>query len=252
VIALLKQEFLGLWRTGRVIGVVVVLLLVAIMGPAVTKFLPDLLSGQLPEGVSITLPPVSGVDGFLAFLQNASQIGYLVVILIAMGAVAAERSSGVAASTFALPVAHRDYLLSKLVSYGALVVLAVALAGVVAWAYSLLLLGPLALERAVGASALYALWALAVLSWTLLLSSLLRSQLLAGILSLVPLFGFPLLENLTGRAGDHTPFAVLPHGDALLRGSVDGAVWVALAACLGLIVLCTAGSIAALRRAELV
>ena len=251
MIALLKKELLGLWRTGRVIGVVAVMLLFAIAGPAVIRFLPDMIGGQLPEGVQITLPEMSGVDGFLAFLQNASQMGFLVIILVAMGAVAAERSSGVAASTFAMPVAYRDYLLSKLVSYGALVALAMVLAGVVAWGYSQLLLGPLAIEHALAATALYALWALAILSWTLLFSTLFRSQLLAGGLSLVPLFGFPLLESLTGRAGDYTPFAVLPHGDGLLQGSVDGALWVALAACLGLVLLCVGGAVVALRRAEL-
>ncbi len=198
MIPLLKKEFLGLWRSGRVLGVTVVMVLMAISGPAVTKFLPDLIGGQLPEGVEITLPPVAPVDGVIAFLQNAAQIGFLVVILVAMGAVAAERSSGVALMTLALRVRRHTYLLAKAITHAVLVAAALQASGAVAWGYTQFLLGPVSLGRVMAATAFYAVWALVIVSWTLLFSSLLRSQLMAAILALAPLFAFPLLETLAG------------------------------------------------------
>lgn len=82
---------------------------------------------------------------------------------------------------------------------------------------------------------------------TLLLSTMLQSQILAGIASIVLLFALPIVQLSTGDAGNYTSFGVVVHADTLLMG---GSAPAALAGCAGLIVATLAGSVAVLRRAE--
>ncbi|MBM4435770.1 MAG: ABC transporter permease [Actinobacteria bacterium] len=247
---LVKLELRGLWRTGRVAAVAAVMLLFGIAGPAFTKFLPQILEGQLPEGMRVTIPPATAELAFLTFLQNISQLGFVVLVLVTMGAVAAERRSGLTAMLFVKPVSTLHYLIAKLLTMGALVVVSVLVAGVVAWGYAVLLFGPLSFGAGLAATGLYALWGLAIVSWTLFLSSVVRSQLLAGVGAIGLMFAFPIVEAVTGRAGDFTPFAVLAHGDALLSGRFDAALAVAADGSVALVVLGVVGAWQALRRAE--
>jgi ABC-2 type transport system permease protein len=86
--SLWRLEWLRLVRTKRWIALVAVYLFFGLVGPFTARYLSeifDLVGGEL-EGATITLPPPQPVDGLAQFSSNAAQVGLLVAVVVAAGA----------------------------------------------------------------------------------------------------------------------------------------------------------------------
>src|SRR5216684_6315832 len=92
---MLKKEFSEQYHTYRTLIAVVILLLLGLSAPILTKLTPDLLQ-NLGGGIKIILPPQTATDALDSYLKNMVQLPALMIILLAMGCVADERSHGTA------------------------------------------------------------------------------------------------------------------------------------------------------------
>ncbi len=143
---LMKKEMLQFWRNKQIIWVPLVMAILAVMDPITYYFLPEILelSGGLPEGAVFEIPELTANDSFLLGVESLNFMGVMLLLLISMGAIAAERKSGVAEMMYTKPIHPFSYMMSKWLAL--LIVAAVALFTALAfnWYYTNVLYGELA------------------------------------------------------------------------------------------------------------
>jgi ABC-2 type transport system permease protein len=86
--SLWRLEWLRLVRTRRLVAIIGVYVFFGLTGPLSARYLSAVLSRVGTKGVRIELPPPVPADGIAQFVNNASQIGLLVVVLVAASALA--------------------------------------------------------------------------------------------------------------------------------------------------------------------
>ena len=113
---MIKKELSEQYRTYRFFIALVIFLLMGISAPLITKLTPDLLK-SLGGGIQITLPTQTAADALNSYLKNMTQLPALVLILLAMGCIADERSRGTAVTVLTKPVPRSVFVLTKFLAY---------------------------------------------------------------------------------------------------------------------------------------
>lgn len=232
--ALLRKELLEQWRTRKVLVVVVVFLLFGLSSPLLARFTSDLLR-SIPEAEQFAglIPEPKTADAVVQYVKNQTQFGFILAILLGMGAIAGERERGTAAMTLSKPVPRWAYVLTKFMAQALVYLAALLLAGVAAWFYTGLLFEPgLTFGPFMLGNVLLWVWLLAFATAVLLGSALGRTIVIAaglGLLFCVLLFAggaFPQsaallpagLISWIGQLGIPDPVAV--NGWGALAGSI--------------------------------
>ena len=83
-----RLEWLRLVRTRRLLALLAVYAFFGLTGPLTARYLAEILRAVGTEGVQVQLPEPTPADGIAQYVSNASQIGLLVVVLIAASALA--------------------------------------------------------------------------------------------------------------------------------------------------------------------
>jgi ABC-2 type transport system permease protein len=133
------KELLEAWRTYRLVVVALLFLALGASAPILTKLLPDIIQafGSTDFQVEVGTPGIADVIGQL--LKNVIQFGALAAILVTMGTVATERERGTAAFVLSKPVTRAAFLWAKLVAIAVIFAIAIGLATVGAYVYTILL-----------------------------------------------------------------------------------------------------------------
>jgi ABC-2 type transport system permease protein len=247
----LRKELLEQVRSYRLLVVVAVLFVFGLIAPLTARFTPELLASLLPEGEQIAglMPAPTAAVAVTEYVENISQFGVLLALLMAMGAVAQERDRGTAALILVKPMPRWTFLWAKFAALGLTFTAGVVVAGAAAYYYTLVLFEPLDFPRWLALNGLMLLFLLVYIALTLLCSTLSRSQVLAGGLA----FGLVVLLGLVGaipRVGDALPARLLGWGAGLLVGGEETA-WPALGVSIGLVIAALVGAWAILEREEL-
>jgi len=89
-VSLWRLEILRLSRTRRWVALVGVYVLFGFVGPLMTRYMEQFLSalGNSLQGVNITLPAPTAPAALESFTKNATQVGTIVVVVVAAGALA--------------------------------------------------------------------------------------------------------------------------------------------------------------------
>ncbi|MBI2165856.1 MAG: ABC transporter permease subunit [Chloroflexi bacterium] len=245
---LLKKELKEQIRGYRLVIVAGVFGVLGLSTPFLIKYLPEIirLTGQT---VPVDTPPATALTAFREYSETVAQLGVLVVVLLATGAVSGERSRGTAAMTLAKPVSRSAFLLAKGVSLSVTLWVSLGLAWALCLLYTRVLFQEGDALSFLGLNLLLGLFLTLAVAVTLLYSTWLRSQILIALLSLVSMVGTPALGAMPVLR-DYTPGALIRWGNSLLEVGTSGA-WGALAVTLLLIVSCQALSIRLMRRQEL-
>lgn len=85
-----RLEFLRMIRTRRLIALFGVYVFFGLLGPLTARYLSEIvgLAGGDLQGATIDFPPPVPADGMAQYVSNASQIGTLVAVVVAAGALA--------------------------------------------------------------------------------------------------------------------------------------------------------------------
>src|SRR5258708_5815138 len=113
--ALLKKESKELWRTSRVLIAAVAFLILGLQGPVLAKILPDLIKNATPNlsGMQIIIPQQKATDALVTYFSQMSFMPILVLILLGMGTLAAERERGTQIFVLTKPVTRTQFILAK-------------------------------------------------------------------------------------------------------------------------------------------
>ncbi len=243
----IKQQ----WRTRRALVMVAVFVLFGLASPMLAKFTPQLLS-SVPgaEQFAGLIPEPTAADAVSQYIKNLTQFGFVLVILLGMGAVAGEKDKGTAAIILSKPLPRWAFLLSKFVAQGVVYFVALLLGTLGAYYYTLVLFEPLAFGPFLFGGILLWLWALVFTAVTLLGSTVGQST---GGAAGIALLGAVLLLILGSipPVGQFFPSALV--GWASQLGLADGVPFngAALAANGVLIVLFLVTAVAIFERQEI-
>lgn len=92
--AFVKKEWLESVRSFRLPVLGLILLLLGAMSPLAARYMPEIVAGFLPAGMSVELSKPRAIDAWLQFFKNFSQIGLLVLAVMHSGILSAEYAKG--------------------------------------------------------------------------------------------------------------------------------------------------------------
>lgn len=191
---LLKKEFYEQYRTYRTLIAAIILLLLGLSAPIVTKLTPELLQ-SLGGGIKIVLPPQTATDALNSYIKNMTQLPALMIILLAMGCIADERSHGTAVTVLTKPVPRTVFVLAKFLSYSVLLFASTVLAAAGDYFYTYQLFNALPIGAFLLLNLALLFFFMLTLALTLLASVLLRNAIAAGGVAFA---GFLVLSTLPG------------------------------------------------------
>lgn len=217
---MLGKELREQVRTMRLVVVVAVFAIFGLLSPVVARYTREIVEAVGGGQFGGMIPDPTVADAVIQLTKNVGQFGVVIAILVAMGAVAAEKERGTAGFILTKPVTRVAFIVAKVVAIGSLLALALAVAGALAWVYTAILFEPLPVAGFAAAVGL--LWlSLAVFAALTFLASVVAPSgivaggigfgafVLAGILSALPGIGAYLPTSLWGAA-DQLAVGVVP------------------------------------------
>ncbi|MGH2717395.1 MAG: hypothetical protein ACRDJU_02295 [Actinomycetota bacterium] len=222
--SLWRLEWLRLVRTRRWLVLVGVFVLFGFVGPVGARYLPDLIK-HAGNGVTIIVPKPKPADGVQQFVSNASGIGVLVAVVVAVASLAFDAKPG-------LGVFYRTHIRRPaalilpryLVVAGASIV-AFGLGTLAAVYETVVLLGGLPVGKMLLGLALESLYLLVALAVAAAATALVRGPLGAVGVAIGFLLAMPILGTV------HAINRWLPSGlstsmGSLVEGQATGASFV--------------------------
>jgi len=248
---LFRKEVKEGFRTKRVVIVALFFLTLGLLMPTMTYLLPYLLE-SLPGtgGIEMTIPPPTSNQALMEYSGNIVQMGVLLVVLLAMGAISKEVESGTATLLLSKPVSRLSFILAKLTAESLTLLVGLMIGGVTCALCTFLLFGDISLVGFALQTVLLSAFMVFCLAVTLYFSSLFRRQIAAGGIALVLIIVVALL-GIIPNVAKFLPIGLINWGNNLVAGITDQPGWIALVVTIMLIGLTVFGSWLNLRRKEI-
>lgn len=233
----LRKEITEQWRTSRFIIVGAILVGFGMMSPFLARWMPEIM-GMVPgaEMFAGLIPAPTVQDAVAQFVKNINQFALLLAVFIPMGAIAQEKERGTAALVLVKPLSRGSFITAK---FSALVVTFAAclfLSGLAGWYYTTALFEPVSFPAFMLLCLFILIETLVIVSFTLLSSTLFRSQGAAAGVSLAFMLLISLVSSLPSLS-HYTPTALVNWGTSQFIGTVQPE-WIGLGVSAGMIVLC--------------
>ena len=250
----LRKELLSLWRTKRVLISVAVFGLFGLMSPLLAYFMPQILgSVEGAEMFADLIPEPTVYDAITQYIKNITQFGFLIAILLGMGAVSGEKEKGTAELILSKPLPRWAFILSKFTAQLFLYTVSFLGATLGGYLYTRILFGAVSLYSFVLINLLLLLWLLTFVAITILASAAgssigasagmaMGGSVLLLLAGSIPQFGALFPGGLVAWAGQ-----VISSTDAGEMSTNFGAVALGLV----IIVLCNIWAIGFFERQEL-
>ncbi|UCZ52519.1 ABC transporter permease [Bacillus shivajii] len=210
---LFKKEIKESVRNFKWVWIPLVFLLLGIMQPVTSYFLPDILEnfGGLPDGAVINIPLPTGPQVLAETLGQFSQIGLLVLVLAFMGTVASERNNGSIIMVLVKPVSYVSYLTAKWAHMTLLALSSFIVGFGLSVYYTFLLIEPVAASDVIKGMLIYSLWILFIVTLVLCLSALLKSTAATAFISIGVTIVLNLLSSFVPDLMRWSPGMLMDH-----------------------------------------
>lgn len=211
-----RLEWLRLMRTKRIVGLVGVYLFFGFLGPLSVRYMEQILE-NFGGGVQIVVPEPVAADGITAYVGNAAQIGLLVSVGIAAGALAfdAKPQMGIFLRTRVRHV--REIITPRAVVMAAAVVGAFVLGSIAALYESVVLIGSLPIGGWALGTALGSLYLVFVVAVVAAIAVRANSVLVTVMVAVGVLLTLPIL-GIAPAIGEWLPSHLVGAVDGLVRG----------------------------------
>jgi ABC-2 type transport system permease protein len=206
-------------RTMRLVVVVAIFAIFGLVSPVVARYTREIVEAVGGGQFGGMIPAPTVADAVIQLTKNVGQFGAVIAILLSMGAVATEKERGTAAFVLTKPVTRPAFLVAKVVAIGALLALASAVAGALAWVYTAILFEPLPVAGFAAAVGLVWLSLAVFAALTFLASVVAPSALVAGGIGLGLVFVAGFLSALP-QVGAWMPTSLWGAADQLGVGTV--------------------------------
>lgn len=217
-ITLLQKELMENFRNGKWIWLPIAFMIIGISQPITTYYMPQILesAGNLPEGTVIEIPTPPGSEVLAATLSQFGTVGSLLFVLAAMGVIANERQSRALTLVMVRPVSAFQYIASKWTGQILIALIAFVLSYGLTFYYTNLLFEPVRWESLISSFLIYCLWIIFLISFTILIGTLLKSASGIAGASIVVVGGLSVVSNLFTKYTAWSPTNLRAHAAAIL------------------------------------
>lgn len=201
-----RLEWLRLWRTKRWLVLAGVFTFFGLVGPLTARYLSELLDfagGEL-DGTIIEFPPPVPSDGMAQFVSNAMQLGTLVVVVVAAGALAFDAVPEIGVFLRSRVDGVRRILTPRFVVTTAAVLASFVVGTLVAWYETWVLIGSLDVVAVVVGVVYGSLFLVFVVALVSAVAGWAKSVLSTVLISVVALLLMPI-AGVVGAVGKWVP-----------------------------------------------
>ena len=251
----LKKDFRDGIRNYRFLIIFAGFMFFALLTPIMNKLvLPELLKSQFPgmgEEALNSMLVTTQIENIRGYMGDIFEIGMIIVAFTFCGAIAMELKE----YTLILPVCsgkrYSEIILSKILVFGLSLIIVTTAAIFSNYLYSGILFGfeINGVLPVLKAGLLQGLYMIFILSVLVFLGTLLRNQIIVGLLTLIIAYFSRLFGNLLD-INEFTPSGLLIEAEKLTTGSEPG-LYICVAITLGITALLTMAAIAKLRKTDL-
>lgn len=215
---LFKKELLENWRNYKWIWVPLVVILLAIMDPITTYYLPLIIEsvGGLPDGAVIEMPTPLPSDVVMMSLSQLSSLGVLIIVLMMMGTISGEINSGVSELILVKPITYLNYITAKWASFLLIVWVSLFAALITSWYYINLLFGELPFLSLLQVTLFYGLWLTLVVTLTIFYNTLVRTPGLVAALTIISIMAMSIITNIFDHLLTWSPIKLSEHIQEML------------------------------------
>lgn len=198
---LFQKEMMESWRNFKWIWLPLVILLLAIMDPIQTYYMPTILeaTGGLPEGAVFEIPMPSPPEALSMSLSQLSTLGLIVIVLSAMGTISGERKSGVLELTLVKPVSYLKYILAKWSAYLLITWVSLLISILMSWYYITLLFGSIPLSIILLTVLFFGIWYTLIIAVVIFYSVICNSPGMSAALSLITIILITVSTTIFGH-----------------------------------------------------
>lgn len=252
---LFKKEMLENWRNYKWIWVPLVVILLAIMDPITTYYLPLIIEsvGGLPDGAVIEMPTPLPRDVIMMSLAQLSSLGVLIIVLMMMGTISGEIKSGVSELILVKPISYLNYITSKWASFLLIVWISLSIAMLTSWYYINLLFGELAFLSLLQVILFYGLWLTLVVTLAIFYNTLVQTPGLVAALTIITIIIMSIITNIFDHLLTWSPIKLSEHIQEMLVFNEISIDLVATAlVTIGIIIGLLIGSVYVFKRKEII
>lgn len=245
-----RLEWLRLVRTRRLLVILSVYAFFGLLGPLTARYMSQILGRLGTEGIQIQFPTPKPADGIAQFVGNASQIGLLVVVMVAGSALAFDARTEMAIFLRTRVDSVRKIIIPAYAMSTAAAVLGLTLGSLAAWYETAVLLGappPGAMALGIVFGALFLAFAVAL---TGLVAGLVRGTVATIGVTLGVLLGLAIVGNV-GELGRWLPTQLAGALSGLVAGDRVADYVPAVVVCVGATVAALTGATLLAERREL-
>jgi ABC-2 type transport system permease protein len=253
-IVMYNKEMLEMWRSFKWLWVPLVFILLGIMQPVTTYYLPQILesAGGLPEGAVIEIPLPTGAQVMAEVISQYSIMGVLILVLAGMAIVAGEKQSRSIGLILVRPVPHVAFISAKWAGLVTMTISSLLLGSLAGWYYTELLFDDVSVGHLVNGVLVYGLWLIFVVTILVMMSTLLRGNSAVAFVTVLIAACVSILTGVFERWMLWSPARLTHHAASLLVNGVagEGFILSIVVTVIIIIVLLTA-AVFALKRQEL-
>ncbi len=213
--SLWRLEWLRLVRSRRLVALVGVYVFFGLLGPVTARYIGEILE-RFGNDIVVEFPAAVPADGIAQFTANANQIGLLVAVIVAAGALVLDAIPEMSVFLRTRVPSMRRLLTPRLVVSFLAIAAAFLLGLAAAWYETVVLLGGLSMGALLGGAAFTLVYLAFVVAMTAAAGSRLGSVLAAVAVTVVVLLVLPIV-GIAEAIGHWLPSHLLGALDALLR-----------------------------------
>ncbi|MCL2527800.1 MAG: ABC transporter permease [Defluviitaleaceae bacterium] len=223
------KEFVENLRTKKLLVLICVFVFLALLSVVTARFMVEIFTAVLGAGdspITIVIPDPVWSDSYAQLYSNLTEMGMIAFIMLFMGAILREKSTGTIDLMQAKGLTPAIFVLSKFMVAAAIAVFALLIAVFVTYVYTLILFeyGGNIGNVLLGAVP-FGVFMLMMLAITLMWSAIAKSTAICAVLGLVSYF-ILIPIGMIPRIGQYMPGELLGHGVFLSTGAGTENMWV--------------------------
>jgi len=247
---LVKYDIVNIIKTKKLLVLIILFLLFALLAPVTARYMPELLS-NLAVGIQIEFPEPTVYDSYIQFFGDLNEIILYVLMFMAVSFFIRDKTKGHLPMILSKPVSRKNYILSKILTYNALIIDCMIIAGLGFGLYTFIIFGELHIGLLSLALLVQFVRYMFVIAVCMLFSSLFKSYFAAIGAAFGVNIVFGILGAINIRAFDFLPNKLVPYAMQVMTESVNYTdMWITFGIVLVLIVLMIFGSIKIFRNQE--
>lgn len=218
--AFTKKEFTECFRSGKMVIMFIVYLLIGIMNPVLAKVTPDILKSFASKGMEIKVAPPTALDAWTQYYKNVPQFGLIVLVIIFSGLLANELTKGTLINMLTKGLNRSVVILSKMTMAVIIWTVCYAVAFGVSYGYTIYFWPDDTCSHVVSAAACLWLFGILLLA-AIMFGSVILKGLGGSLLFTGGIVVVMFLINIVPKAAEYNPIQLASSNMSLITGTMD-------------------------------